>query len=114
MRLADQGLAVGAQQVKVLDHLRGLPAVVAIEEVSVAGVAARIGLIQPGALTRAVEPSPRSPREVADDPMPAVLLGDAEALTGPARRRGELQEVEQQQAGVGIEPMPVGLEERAV
>ena len=109
VRLADQGLAVGAHEAEVLDHRRGLPAVVAVQVVAVAGVAARIGVIQPAALRGAVEA-----RALGDDAVAAVLLGDAQPLAGPAERRRHVDEVQGQEARVGIDPAAVGLPEGAV
>ena len=42
VRLADQRFAVGAHEAEILDHLRGLPAVVAIQVVAVPDVAAGV------------------------------------------------------------------------
>jgi hypothetical protein len=98
-----------SDEAEVLDHLRGFPAVVAVEVVTIARVAARIRLVHPRAFTRAVEAG-----AVAHYAVTAVGLGHAQPLAGPAERRRHVHEAEREKARAWIGVVAEGLPERAV
>jgi hypothetical protein len=86
VRLGDQRLPVGAHEPDVAHDLGQLPPVVAVEEVAVADVAARVGLVEPHALLGAVEP-----RAAVDLAVARVVREHAPHQADPARGRGLLE-----------------------
>src|SRR5205823_13237799 len=102
MRLTDQRLTIRSDEAEVTDDLRRLPAVVAVEIVAVAGVAAGVRYVQPFAFARAVEPSATLAGRVGDDAVAAILGGNAQPLAGPAERRRHVDEVQRQELVGGI------------
>ena len=92
VRLADERLAVGLHEPDVADHLGEVPAVVLVEELAVAGVAAGVVDVVAPAHLRAVEA-----RAAVDDAVQRLLVAEAAHHAAPAQRRGVLEEALQQQ-----------------